>query len=332
MPVSQLGSTFRSQLLPVGQAVYQNGATVALDIPRGLLLKRLRCRFSGAVTVATVNGTAVLSESALGPITRLEVTADGRKPFVSAQGRDFFRYTHFMRGKLPELVVPANPNTQTSTPISAYFDVDFGAARFVYPVDSYLDTRLYDNLQLKVTWGPGSTIITPGGGGTVTVDAGALLDVQAEYTAVGSKFVKFNRIMIAEDVPVVAVSSALRQPVPRNGLLAHTLVRSDIDSVLADSIINNITVRSQNTVYHFDHARWATLQAANVLEYQLDGGAAATRIVGYALLDYPEDYMMSSALDTTELNTLDYLFDVNLPAGTTRMIHLCHVFYEPVPR
>jgi len=242
-----------------------------------------------------------------------------------------FRYTHFMRGKLPELVPPSSPNIGTYA-FSGYFDVDFQASRFVYPVDSFLDTRLYDNLQLKVTWGAGSTIIVPAGTTVLTVNVGTILDVQAEYTAVGTQFVKFNRITIAEDVPVVAASSALRQPVPRNGLLAHTLVRSTIDDVLADTIINNLTVRSQNTVYHWDHLTWATLQSANVLEYQLDGGGAAARIVGYGFVDFPEDFMLSSALDTTELNTLDYIFDASLPAGTTRMIHLAHVFYEPVPR
>lgn len=326
-----IGSSFRKQTLPIGSAAYSNGQTIPLDISRGLLLKKLRCRLSGTVTVAAVNGTAVLSEAPLGCITRLEVTADGRKPFVSVRGTDLFRLSHFLSGKLGELVPPSSPNIGTYS-FSAYFEVPFEAMRFVYPVDSYLDTRLYDNLQLKVTWGAGSTMIVPGGGGTVTINAGTVLDVQAEYTAVGTQYVKFNRILIGEDVPVTAASSALRQPIARNGLLAHTLIRTDIDNVLVDTIVNNVTIRSQNTVYHWDHIGWATAQAGNVSDYQLDGGGAATRIVGYLLADYAEDFMMSSTLDTTELNTLDYLFDVALPAGTSRMIHLCHVYYEPVPR
>lgn len=326
-----LGSTFRTQVLPVGQAAYSSGQTTPLDIPRGLLLKKLRCRLSGTVTVATANGTAVLSDAPLGMITRLEVTADGRKPFVSVQGRDLLRLTHIMRGKLGELVPPSSPNIATYT-VSGYFEVDFEAARFVYPVDSYLDTRLYDNLQLKVTWGAGSTVITPGGGGTVTINAGTVLDVQAEYTAVGTEYGKFNRILLAEDIPITAAVASLRQPISRNGLLAHTLVRSEVDGTYVDTIINNITLRSQNTVYHKDHLLWATIQANNAVAFQLDGGGAATRLTGLAFLDYSEDNMLSTCIDTTEINTLDFLFDVSLPAGTTRLVHLTHVYYEPVPR
>lgn len=326
-----LGSVFRTQDIGIGQISYQNGATVPLDIPRGLLLKRLTLRLSGTVTVAGANGTLTPSEAPLGCITRVELTADGRKPFVSAGARDLFRLTHYLLGKRPEIVPPSSGNIGTYA-ISATFVIAFEALRFAFPVDSYLDTRLYDGLQLKLSFGPGSTIITPGGGGTVTIDTGTVVDVVGEYTAVGFEYVKFNRLIISEEQAVVAVSNAFRQPIPRNGILAHTLLHTDIDSVVSDAIINNFTVRSDNTVYHKDHIRWATAQARNVLDYQLDSGGTGGLIPGYVLVDYSEDGMLSTCLDTTEVNTLDFLLDVANPAGTNKPVRFTHVYYEPVIR
>lgn len=329
--MSPLANIFRTQKLALPQATYQNGATVTVDVPRGLLLKALHCRLSGTVTVAAVNGTAILSEAPLGCITRVELVADGRKPFVSDHARALFRLNHIISGKRPEILPPTSPNIGTY-PISGKFRIDLEAKRFAVPLDSYLDTRLYDGLQLRFTFGPGSTIITPGGGGTVTVDAGTVVDVIGEYTAVGFEFPKFARIIIAEDIPVVAVSNNLRQAIPRNGILAHTLVRTEIDGGLVDTLINNVTTRSDNTVYHRDHCRWATTQAANVEDYQLDLGGTGGLINGYNFLDFSEDGMLSSCIDTTNVNSMDNLFDVNLPAGVNRNIHLTHVFYEPLIR
>lgn len=326
-----LASTFRTQKIALGKAVYISGGTVPIDISRGLLLKSIHCRFSGTFTVAGAAGT-LLSDFPLGLISRVELVADGRKPFISADARALWKFDHIMRGKKPEILGPATGGIVASTPFSAKFSIDMQAMRFAIPIDSYLDTRLYDGLQLKFTFASASAGIIPGGGGTTSVDAGATVDVTGEYTAAGFEFPKFARIMISEDVPVVAVSSNLRQPIPRNGILAQSLYRTDNDSILSDAIINNITIRSDNTVYHRDHLPWASLQSQNLQDYQLDGGGTGGLQTGNALIDYSEDGMLSSCIDTTQINTFDSIFDVSLPAGTTRNIHITHVYYEPLIR
>lgn len=326
-----LGVTFRTQEIALGQVPYNNGATVSLDVQRGLLLKSLRCRFSGTVTVATVNGTTILSDAPLGAITRVELTADGRKPFVSADARSLFRLSHIMVGKRPELVPPTSPNIGTYN-ISGMFRVDLQAMRFAFPVDSFLDTRLYDGLQLKFTFGPGSTIITPGGGGTVTINAGTVIDVTGEYTASGFEFVKFNRLILTDEFAVTAASSALTRNIARNGLLAHTLIRSDIDNIVNDAMITDVTIRSDNTILHKDHLNWASTQARNLEDFQIDLGGTGGLLNGYNFLDFSEDNMLSSCIDTAALTTLEQVYGTTLPAGTNRLIRATHVFYEPVIR
>lgn len=325
-----LGSVFRTQKINIGTMVYASGQTTPLDIPRGLLLKSLKVRLSGTITVAGGPLTSYNSETPLPLMQRIELTADGRKPFFSIDGRSLYRQNHFMRGKAQELVGFGNVANGTYA-FSAYVTLDSEALRHAYPIDSYLDTRLYDNLQLRITWAAGSTLASLGGG-TITVNAGTVAVVQGEYTAAGFEFVKFNKLVLNDEIPVVAASTALRLPVPRNGLLSSVLIRADIDNVVSDTLINNVTLRSENTVMHGDHLEWNTLRASNTAEFQLDNGANGAPVSGYGFHFLTEDAMISSCIDTTALNVLDLVFDVALPAGTTRLIRVSYTYFEPISR
>ena len=325
-----LGNPFRTQRVAIGINSYNANATVPTDIPRGLLLKSLKLRFSGSVTVAAGPATSLTGELPLPLLQRIELTADGRKPFISTDGRSLYRSNQFFRGKAGELSTNIAVANGTYNFV-AFLTIDLEALRFGLPIDSYMDTRLYDGLQLKITYAPSSSMFVLGAA-TATINAGTQVSVSGEYTAEGFDYVKFNRIQITDEITVTAVSNSLRLDIPRNGLLTAVQMRSDIDNIPVDTLINNVTIRSENSVYHLDHVLWSDIQAHNMAEYQLDSGTFASRITGYGWHDFSEDAMLSSALDTTSLNTLSLLFDVAFPAGTTRLIRVLYNFFEPVIR
>lgn len=324
-----LGSVFRTQKVQIGQIAYNSGATIPLDIPRGLLLKRINIRLSGSVVFATNPVTSVNSETPLGLLKRIELTADGRKPFFSVDGRMQYRRNQFDRSKAGELTGITSTAVNTY-PVSAYISLDCESVRSVNPIFSYLDTRLYDNLRINITWGAITDIVVPGTS-TVTI-TGVVADIQAEFTTEGFEHVLFNKVVMSDEFSVVSTSSQLKQIVPRNGLLQSILFRSDIDQVVSDTQINNITLRSENSVLHMDHLTWATLQSANTVEYELDSAVIGARISGYALHELSEDFDFLTSLDTAALNTLDLLFDVTLQAGTSHLIKAQYVFLEPAGR
>jgi len=329
--VGALGSLFRTQKVQVGQINYVNGGSgTPLDIPRGLLLKSLRLRLSGTLTVAGGPITSWNSETPLGLMSRIELTADGRKPFWSISGRRLFRKNQFTRGKQGELVSLTNLNNGTYAFV-AYVSIDCGAERTINPFESFLDTRLYDGLQLKITFAAGSSLAVVGGG-SVTVNAGTLVDVQADYTTTGFEYVAYNKIVTTDTINVTAVSANLKQTLNRNGLLHDLLFATDIDNVVSDSIINNISLRSESSVFHMDHLNWATIQAQNMQDFTLDSPTFGGRISGYAMHELAEDYTLETSLDTTGLNVLDLVFDVANPAGTTKTIDIVQTFYEPAGR
>src|SRR6185436_9900337 len=136
-----------------------------------------------------------------------------------------------------------------------------------------------------------------------------------------------------DETPITASSSALRIRVPRAGLLHAILFRQERDNAAVDDIINTVTLQSDNTFNHADRLDWDQLRHRNTIEYQLETfntGAATvppnfSGVVGYAYLDVVEDGLMSSALNTLDLN-----LDVTLGGGAIRLVRMTHVFYEPI--
>lgn len=324
-----LGSVFRTQRVQLGQVAFNSGQTIPLDIPRGLLLKSIKIRLSGNVVFGTNPVTSLTSETPLGLLKRVELTADGRKPFFSVDGRMQYRRNQIDRSGPGELV-PISNTIAGTYPVVGYITLDCESLRSVNPIFSYLDTRLYDNLKLNITWGGITDVCVPGT--SVVTFTSMVADCQAEYTTEGFEHVLFNKVIMSDEIPVTAVQSALKQIVPRNGLLQSILFRSDIDQVVADTVINNITLRSENSVLHMDHLTWATLQAANSVEYQLLSTTPGARISGYGYHELSEDFDFLTSLDTVALNTLDLLFDVAKPAGTTLLVKVQYTFLEPAAR
>lgn len=325
-----LGSVFRTQKLALGTVAYvSGGAGIPLDVPRGLLLKKLQLRISGTFTIAGGPITSWNSEAPLGLLSRIELTADGRKPFCSISGRNLYRKNH-KDNNFPGELVNTALLVNGSYPFSAYMEVDLGAARTINPFVSWLDTRLYDGLQLKLTFAAPTALVVAGGA-TVSI-TGCVVDVIAEYTTVGFDLVQYNKIVVQDSLPIVAAMQNLKLTVPRNGLLADVMYAANVDAVVNDALISTISLRSENSVMHIDHATWATMQSSNAVQYQLLSATPGARIPGYVFHDLTEDFQLESALDTAALNVLDNLFDTTLPAGTTRLLEPVYTFFEPVGR
>ncbi len=323
-----MGRLFQTQRVAIGSLTYASGQQSPIDIPRGLLLKSIKLRLSGTITFGSASITSLYSEQPLGLLQRIELSADGRKPFISTDGRSLFRKNQIDKGWVGELT-QISALTVNTYAFTAFLTIDTGALNMTDFETSFLDTRLYDTLKLSITWAPYTAILVPGSS-TVTVNT-TTVDVLGEYTTEGFDNVLFNKVLITDELAVVATSNALRLPVPRNGLLRSILFRSDIDGNVSDSLINYITLRSENNVYHLDRAAWRTTQADNAVNYRLQTSTLGAPVSGYAYHELAEGYDIRTCLDTSALNTLDLVFDVT-SSGTTRLIRVLYEFYEPAAR
>jgi hypothetical protein len=251
-----------------------------------------------------------------------------------------------MRGVSTELNTPVVTANQANA-FSASFVIDNSAIRMQLPADSLFDPREYEKIELRVTWGTVSAI-SNGGTAPSIVTATTQLEVQVQQTTVGVEHVAFNRIIQFDEQIVTATSSNFTFNVPRSGLLAGILLRADHQPTAnvptpTDTLVNFVTLKSDNSFNHVDRAGWNLLKARNVAEFQFfrqlpDATAGLPALgsntgftVGYAYIDLTEDGLMTSALNTLALNVLQLIFDVNITGLTSPIIlRASYLFYEPI--
>jgi hypothetical protein len=328
-----LGTRYRKVQLGLTPIPYLSGKTQELKLPDGLVQKQLILRLTGSLVIATANAT-VFSEAPLGLIQRIELIGDGRRILCSCDGRDLWNLARYMHRKKPELAPPLG--TIGTRAFSATIPLDAEAFDFRDKSESMLDSRLFKNLILRVTWGAAADIATAGGGGTIAIDSATQLDVLALETAEGLHKILFDHILSTVEIDVTSTNPKLKiDEIPQSGLLAGLQIRQTRDAgagagpVPVDDIINDLTIKSDVTIAHVDKIKWKTLQGLNVLDYVLDGGDATTgHITGYAYLRMHENHMFSSALNINALNRAILEASVTRTSGTEK-VHVLYDFFEP---
>jgi hypothetical protein len=341
-PTTQdMGSRFRTITSTTPTIPFDSGNVRSVELPRSFLYRNIAVRLSGSAVVTVAATNAPMSPLPL--LQKLELVADGRKILWTAAGMDLWELCHVTRGKAPELNPPAVG--VATNPFSATIVIENSAVRMQFPADSMFDPREYEKIELRVTWG---TIANLFSAGTITsLTAATQLDIQVQQTTVGVEHIGFNRVIQFDEQSVPAASSNFTFNVPRAGLLAGILIRSatSLTGIVTpvDSVVNFVSVKSDNSFNHVDRAAWLTLKARDVAEFQLDtaninftGAALATPglgantglVPGYAYIDFTEDGLLSSTLNTLALNVLQMIFDVNAVANA--IIRCTYLFYEPI--
>lgn len=346
MDALDLGARFRTITSTVPTIPFDSGNVRSVELPRSFLYRNIAVRLTGKITSGGAAAYTVNPEAPLGLIKKLELVADGRKILWTAAGRDLYRLAHIFRGAEGErgqMVATANQLNN----FSATLVIDNMAVRMQLPADSLFDPREYEKIELRVTWG---TVADISNAGTApAIDATTAIDVQVQQTTVGVEHVAFNRIIQFDEQAVAATSSNFTFNIPRSGLLAGILLRCDHQPTLnvptpTDTLINFVTLKSDNSFNHVDRAAWNTLKARNVYDFQMlpqlpPSGAltapAQTAPVtnftpGFAYVDLTEDGLMTSCLNTLALNVLQLILDVNAAGLTTPLIRATYVFYEPI--
>jgi hypothetical protein len=221
--------------------------------------------------------------------------------------------------------------TVSTNPFSASFILSAEAVNMAVPVDSYLDLREFEKTELRVTWASFSQIISAG---TATIDQpNTNLQCITNQTTEGLSSIGFRRFVSFDQRDITATNPEFTVLIPRSGLLAGILFRTDRDIVKVDNNINFITVTSDSSHDHVKRRPWASLQFENVIRYQLDGGVAggSGRITGFAYLDFIEDGRMAAAINTEALNEFKLSLDVTRTSGA-EIVRMTYVFYKPLRR
>src|SRR5687767_7674371 len=155
------GSRFRTVHQALQVIPYDSGNVVSRRIPLGNLLKGLVCRLTGNLVVTGGTATQVGDELPLELLQRIELVTDTNRTIWSGTGRDFFRLAHFLMGKANELTPPVL--TVGTNAFAATVRISAEALRCIAPVETYFNTRRYQGVELRVTWGDVTKLVTVGG-------------------------------------------------------------------------------------------------------------------------------------------------------------------------
>lgn len=327
-----LGSRFRSLqvgLSPV-EIPYDSGNTRGSEVPKTYLTKDIFIRLTGSLVVSVATATAILDEAPLGLLSSIELAGDGNETLWKLAGRDAYRLANLFHGKAGELVPPVA--TVGTNAFSASFILSAEAVNMAVPVDSYLDLREFEKTELRITWGAASEICTAGPA-TISISATTKLECYANQSTEGLASIGFRRFLSFDQRDITATNPELTVLVPRSGLLAGILFRTDRDKARVDNIINFLTLTSDSSHDHIKRRSWSSLQFENVQRYQLDAGAGggSGRITGYAYVDLLEDGRLASAINTEALNEFKLSLDVTRTSGT-EIMRATYVFYKPLRR
>ena len=123
------GSSFRSVDTGVNPILFDAGNAATRKLPQGNLIKNLTLRLTGNLVITVAGGTLVGNESPLALIQRIELVTDTNRTLWSADGKQLFRYAHFMYGKQNEIVAPALG--VATNPFSATISIPAEALKFV---------------------------------------------------------------------------------------------------------------------------------------------------------------------------------------------------------
>jgi len=323
---------FRNSLVRAGSVPFSDNGVVTLDIPRGFLARNLLCRLAGNQVVGVANYTTIAAEAPYTLIQRVEVIADGRDTIKSLTGAQLFALTCAYYGGVPPFVAPV-VGVGTNA-FSAFFVIPFASPLARSPIDTLLDTRRYEQIQLRVTWGVGTgaagvdTDYGDAAPTTTTATTNCALEVVIDQTAEPSKqLFSIFRQSFQEQV-LTASSTDFDFTIPVGNTLRGVLIRTTTGDRLTgaglvpvNTIITDLSLIADSAHFPVNRVGGLLQRDWGAVDYRVGNPAGTTNALppGYYLIDFAEDGMLTAAIQTADIASLKLRLNVVQVGGTNRI-------------
>lgn len=303
----------------IGVVDYAPNAAFRLPIPANAMLKYLRLRFTGTVTVSggTTDGT-LFPEQPLSLLRELAVEIAGRRrKIISAP--TLYVLNQLTYGTAGERTALSTAGVQSNTTITFSLQYDF-VPQLIEPSAGnmcLLDTRRYANvINLVGLWGSPSHLIS-GGDRTVAISGSMIVD--AHDVIMPSRDMPEQLLFDESTIvtPWTGANTALETILTRGGEYIGLLLKATSGTlpVPSDTVVNNVSVRQNITeignVFLRDRLAWRAIQAGN--KYVLGIENVPT---GYAFVNFTENYAVTSLVSTEDLTDFRLITDVNSGTNT----------------
>lgn len=288
--------------LVTGATLNVNGNTVfSRELPVGEGWYKTKVRVNIALTVGT--GTGPISEGELRFIRAIYFRTDRGEIICNMPARGLYKFATYLTGQTPrkDAIAAANGTYRVNILII------HADPRMMRPEDTILDTSRYNSLQLQITLGTVSDLLSTPGTATVTATA----DIEVERS--------FGRLP-DQAKPIGFMSYDYRQPVDANSTTLIDMERSADMSVMrvlvhssssgtaglpfsgdnADDVQDVVTIKDE-TRFIEKERKHEMIQDINKEDANLESVLA-----GYEIFDFVRDGSIASAMATGNKSVLQY--------------------------
>ncbi len=314
----------------IGTIEYQENQTRTLPLPRNYAYRKLYLKLVAELTLAAGSAGTPKDSCPAQLISSIEIRANGRDVVKKFDLETLHRMNHLRYGVRPRVDgLPAGFGADSDVAVDVHAIIDFEMWRAIRPIDTLLDSAGMATLELIVTFGTGTDVMTDAYNGTVAIGSATLYVAALEAVGVpaGTTFMVNKEYQIRSII--TAASNNHQIPLPVGNLYRSFVIKTHSDGVQVDTILNNIQLKAGTEVFKNRIAGF--LQMDNRLELGLvipdDRASLGTTdnfylehiLEGYYLLEFVKDGHLTEALDTSKLSSLELLLDVNAP-GTVDVI------------
>ena len=317
----------------IGTIEYAENQTRTLPLPRNYAYRKLYLKLIAQLDCAAGASAGTPKDSCPAQlISSIEIRANGRDVVKKFDMETLHRMNQIRYSNRPWLdSLPSGYAEQSNVEVGIHAIIDFEMWRAIRPIDTLLDSAGMATLELIVTFGAGNDVMTDAFDGTISVDSATLYVAALEAVGVpaGTTFMVNKEYQIRSIITAASNNHQIQLPV--GNLYRSFVIKTHSDGVQVDTILNNIQLKAGTEVFKNRIAGF--LQMDNRLEYGLvipddnaSGGAVDNYYLehileGYYVLEFVKDGLLTEALDTSRLSSLELLLDVNAP-GTTDVIDI----------
>jgi hypothetical protein len=332
---------FRNTWSRVGSIPFTENGVQTLDLQRGFLIRSVGMRLQGTVTVAGAAATAANPEAPFTLVRRIEVIGDGRDTLFNMSGEQLRSWLAMYYGGVPAFSPPNLAGVVGAVGVNtfaAYMPIPFESPLTRVPIDTLLDSRRYENLQLRITWGQvtsGANVnsdlleaaaATTQAPGTITIDVAQFQTSEPS----GQLFSQMRRYAIEKDI--TAANTDFDTDINTGQTIRSLLVRSTFGTRLgtgvpitpSNAIVQDLSVIADNAHFPANRVVGNIIRDQNASDYRVIdpnfttvagavSGFAGVKIPdGLYLLDFVEDGMLSTAINSADIASLKLRANVAL--------------------
>lgn len=309
-----MGKLFTERMLD-SIAFNRNGIST-LELPRNAVLRGLTLRLVG---IYTTTGTAPTGKKSLTPyrlIKRIEVVLDGKDTIKSVPFY-FLRLLNKLDSGLAPDLTDIGSTASTAYAFVACAVLPFAFTRARRPIDGGLNCRNYQKVDLRITWGSETDFHSTINSAAITACELQLKTLEYIQVDENTPFALNKHSVIEREI--LSTSSEFQERLAVDRIYRRFLLYTEADEVAVNTILNAFKLSSGTFVYKQVKNPIARSEMKSLLGLEsLDDGAT--------LIELTTDGMLSEALNSKGLASLEFVFDVTKVSGTNKI----YIFPEEV--